>query len=87
MSHAVGLDCALVLSGHVTLEEAEPVLRWLVDHPAGRVDWRACTGCHTAVLQVLMAVRPPMSGPVANAFLARWFDIDMSVAASVDCPQ
>jgi hypothetical protein len=42
-------------------------------HPAV-VDWRNCTGIHTAVLQVLMAGNIRLVGPPESAFLRRHID-------------
>ena len=64
------------LSGAVPLDEAEPLLRLLIDYPDAAVDWTACTACHSAVLQVLLAARRPMIGPPASNFLRRWIDLD-----------
>jgi hypothetical protein len=60
-----------------TVEEAEPLFEWLQEHPEGRVDLSACDHMHTAILQVLMALRPPVSAPPDEPFFARWlFDPD-----------
>lgn len=49
------------LTGHCTVEEAEPVLAWLLANRQGRLDLSRCDHLHAAVLQVLMAVRPKIS--------------------------
>jgi hypothetical protein len=41
-------------------------------YPAARIDWRRCNYAHTAVLQVLLAVKPEISGPPCSAFLQDW---------------
>ena len=46
------------LSGHCTVEEAEPLMEWLLSHRSGRLDLSGCEHVHSAVLQVLMALRP-----------------------------
>jgi hypothetical protein len=58
--------------------DAEPLLQLLLADPGATVDWRDCLGAHTAVVQVLMAARPKLLGPPANARLAEW------VAPAVD---
>ncbi|MFT5716807.1 MAG: hypothetical protein ACI9T7_000985 [Oleiphilaceae bacterium] len=44
-----------------TIEEAENLLAWLLDTPKGKVNLKKCTGLHTAIYQVLMALNPPIS--------------------------
>lgn len=53
-------------------EEAEPLLRLLLANPGASVDWRACRGAATAVIQVLMAAAPALRGPPADARLEHW---------------
>jgi len=52
--------------------DAEALLRLLLADPGTTVDWRECRGAHTAVVQVLMAVRPKLLGPPAGAPLKDW---------------
>lgn len=60
--------------------DAEPLLQLLLAAPGATVDWRACRGAHTAVVQVLMAARPGLLGPPADARLKAW------LAPVVACP-
>jgi len=54
-----------LLEGHCEIEEAENLLAWLLDHPKGKVNLKNILHPHTAVLQVLMALKPDISaGPV-----------------------
>jgi hypothetical protein len=76
MSVSRTLDGQIRLSGAVALDEAEPLLRLLIDNPRAAIDWRACESCHSAVLQVMMAARRPVIGPPAGDFLRRWIDLD-----------
>jgi hypothetical protein len=76
MSVSQASDGQIRLSGAVALEEAEPLLRLLIDNPGAAVDWRGCVACHSAVLQVLLAARRPMFGPPASDFLKRWTGLD-----------
>ena len=39
--------------------------------PDAPVDWSACGQLHTAVVQVLLAARPPMEGNPGTPFLRR----------------
>ena len=59
----------IALEGLCPSEDAEALLQYLLAHPAAPVDWRACGGAHTAVIQVLMAARPKLLGPPDNARL------------------
>lgn len=61
-----------VLSDVITVEDAEPLLQWLQEHPKGRVDLSGCTHIHAASLQALMAARPAIAAWPADAGLAAW---------------
>ena len=58
--------------GTCTVEDALPLLEFLQSHRAAKVDLGSCTQLHTAVLQVLLAVRPKIAALPREAFLARW---------------
>lgn len=60
------------LLGECPGEDAESLLQLLLTTPGAAVDWRGCGSAHTAVVQVLMAARPRLLGPPANARLADW---------------
>lgn len=72
---SVSMDSAgqIRLSGVAPAEDAEPLLRLLLDYPLSTIDWRDCEVCHTAVLQVIMAARRDVTGPPAGDVLAKWF--------------
>lgn len=57
------------LEGTCPIDDAEPLLRLLLSHRKAAIDWRACEQAHSAVVQVLLALRPPILGPSASAFL------------------
>ena len=61
-------DDRIRLSGACTVDDAEPLLRLLQDHPDRRVDLGACEHLHGAVLQVLLAVAPPITGVSPDVF-------------------
>jgi hypothetical protein len=60
------------LEGDATVEEALELADWLHGREGAAVDLAACTHLHTAILQTLLALRPPVAGPPADPFLARW---------------
>ena len=62
----------------VSVEDAEPLLAWLHEHPRTRVNLATCTHLHAAVLQVLMAARPAVAAWPANEGLAAWLTIALS---------
>jgi hypothetical protein len=70
---SVRLDGAVIrLEGECRVEDAEPLLA-LLGGEAGRVvDLTAADALHAAVVQVLLALRPPLLGPPRDAFTARW---------------
>ena len=65
-------DIGIELVGACPGADAEPLLQLLLSHPGATVDWRGCRSAHTAVVQVLMAVRPRLLGPAADACLNDW---------------
>lgn len=54
------------------IEEADTLKQWLATQKQGEVDLKNCTHCHTAVLQVLLALRPKVRHPPEDAFLREW---------------
>jgi len=62
-------DERAVLTGVCAVEEAESLLSWVLQHPGAPVDAAACEHLHSAVLQVLMARRPPISALPATGAL------------------
>ena len=52
----------IVLSGHCSVEDAEPLLAALQATPDATVDLTGAAWLHTAVLQVLMVVAPALRG-------------------------
>ncbi|MGY2048170.1 hypothetical protein [Methylobacterium sp. JK268] len=66
----------ILLEGVCPVEEAESLAAHLLANPGARVDWRACTRLHTAILQVILRLRPPLRGPCGDPFVARWLDPD-----------
>jgi hypothetical protein len=62
----------IILEGDCPVDEAESLLELLLANPGASVDWSACGQLHTAVVQVLLAARPPMGGEPGNPFLRRW---------------
>ena len=68
---AAGGGC-IELVGACPSEDAEPLLQLLLADRGATVDWRECRSAHTAVVQVLMAVKPELIGPPAEAGLKDW---------------
>ncbi|AWB20136.1 hypothetical protein DA075_03625 [Methylobacterium currus] len=60
------------LEGPCPVEEAETLAALLLAHPGAGVEWSACTRLHTAVIQVLLRLRPPLRGTCGDPFAARW---------------
>jgi hypothetical protein len=58
------------LTGRCAAGDAELLLQQLLAAPGSSVEWGGCEHLHSAVLQVLLAARPPMRGTPANSFLA-----------------
>ncbi|MGO9898205.1 MAG: hypothetical protein ACLP0J_00600 [Solirubrobacteraceae bacterium] len=66
------LGTTAVLTGTVSVEDAEPLTSWLRDHHDAHVDLGACTHLHTAALQALLCAGPTITTPPADDFLRRW---------------
>jgi len=58
--------------GICTVEDAEPVLEWLVKFPGGIVDLTECENLHTSVLQALLIGRARISKTPLNFELSEW---------------
>lgn len=68
MSVTVQAD-AIVLSGRCPAEDAEALLSALQDQPGRPVDMAQVQRMHTAVLQLLLALRPPIQQPPPDPLL------------------
>lgn len=60
----------IALSGRCPADDAEVLLRLLLDDAEAIVDWRGCEFAHTAVVQVLIAARRALRGPPKESLLA-----------------
>jgi hypothetical protein len=60
------------LVGPSAVEDAEPLLAGLLEDRTRSVDLRETGHLHTAVIQVLLAVRPELIGPSPDAFNQKW---------------
>jgi hypothetical protein len=65
-------DGIITLEGECQVDEAEQLLEFLLANPGAAVDWSGCRQLHTALVQVLLAVRPEMRGFPEAEFLSRW---------------
>ena len=81
MSVVRGPANEILLQGNCPVEEAETLLGLLLAEPGSVVDWSGCTRAHTAVVQVLIALRPPVRGTCRDAILARWITPVLARAA------
>lgn len=70
MTLRIGKDGAAALVGTCPSEDADTLLGHLSAYPGAEIDWTACEGAHTAVVQVLLAAGAAPKGPPANRFLA-----------------
>ena len=71
----------VVLTGIVSVEEAEGLLEWFLKKPAGRVDLAGCTHLHPANLQVLMAAGSRIAAWPKAAELNGWLQGALNTAA------
>jgi hypothetical protein len=61
-----------MLEGDCTVEEAEPLLQLFQEVSDPTLNWTECTRLHTAVLQVVLAAQPGLSGPCGDPWVALW---------------
>ena len=61
-----------ILTGTVSVEEAEGLLEWLLKKPSAQVDLSGCTHLHPANLQVLMAAGCSIGALPRESGLAAW---------------
>lgn len=59
----------IALEGVCPIEDAEALLLALLETPDATVDWTACDGAHTAVVQLLMTSGVAVAGPPRGEFL------------------
>jgi hypothetical protein len=59
------------LEGVVSVEDAETLAQWLQKQASPAVHLGKCEHLHAAALQVLLALRPKMSAPPADPWLAQ----------------
>ncbi len=59
----------VVLRGRCAVEDAEQMLQALLDAPDCVVDLSGATRLHTAVVQILLAVKPPINGSLDDPIL------------------
>jgi hypothetical protein len=65
-------DATIELADACPAEDAESLLRLLLERPGSTVDWRSCDDAHAAVVQVLLASGAPVRGPPCGEFLSRF---------------
>jgi hypothetical protein len=63
-----------VFDGTVNIEEAETLLEWVQQQPAGSVDLVGCTHLHAANLQVLMAAQLRVAAWPRDENLKTWLE-------------
>lgn len=54
-----------------TAEDAEPLLEWLLANPKGKINLKQCSSLHSAIVQVLLALRPAISAWPGNSSLTK----------------
>jgi hypothetical protein len=65
-------DGNIALEGPCPVEDAEPLLQLLQATPGARCDWTRCGHTHSAVIQVILAVRPALVGPCGDPWIEQW---------------
>jgi hypothetical protein len=65
-------DRVIVLTGDCGVEHAETLLDLILSNPDATVDVSAAGSLHTALWQVMLALRPRVSGEPADGFVRHW---------------
>lgn len=65
-------DGTIMVEGSCPVDEAEPLHRMLLSDPSAQLDWSQCTHLHTAIVQLVLAMRPSLVGPCGDPFVERW---------------
>lgn len=63
---------SIVLEGECLAEDAEALVQMLQETPAAAIDWSSCNRLHTAVMQVLLAVRARTVGDCGDPWVRKW---------------
>jgi len=71
------------LTGHCAPEEADGLLDWLQLTAGAAIRLTDCESLHTALLQVLLALRPEIRELPADPALRRWLGQFVPVSVSV----
>jgi hypothetical protein len=67
------VDGAVIhLLGECRVEDAEPLLAALQAGTATAVDLTSAGHLHAAIVQALLALRPPLAGSPTDPFTAKW---------------
>ncbi|WP_006788382.1 hypothetical protein [Thiorhodospira sibirica] len=62
-----------ILEEFCTVEEADTLLAWLMEHPDAQVDLAPCKHLHAAILQVLLSCKPTLKNlPQEDGELRAW---------------
>ena len=63
-----------VLDGHCEIDEAETLLEWLLENPKGKLNLKSLEHPHTALLQVMMALKPMISSWPEEQQISSWIE-------------
>lgn len=80
-------DGAIELADVCPADDAERLLRLLLERPDATIDWRLCEDAHAAVVQVLLASSAPVRGPPRGQFLSRFVAPLVRVAGSASAAE
>jgi hypothetical protein len=65
-------DGTIVLFGSCPVDEAEPLHRMLLSDRTAQLDWTQCSHLHSAILQLILAAQPSLTGPCGDPVVNRW---------------
>jgi hypothetical protein len=76
-------DGVIVLEGACRVEDAETLLGWLQADPSRVVDLTHAEHLHAAVLQILMALGPTLTGADKNDFIRDWITPSLTTGTPI----
>ena len=74
----------IILEGACRVEDAEPLLGWLQTDRSRIVDLTRAEHLHAAVFQILLALRPALTGAGKDAFIRDWITPALITTSSTD---
>lgn len=70
-------DGTIVIDGTCRVDDVEALMALLHAEPRPSLDWTGCRQIHTAVLQLILVMKPAIRGPCGDPLVRRWIEVNM----------